>query len=153
MKVLLVKPGEYAEEVEIDNHLSTLQKIVGGRIETYSPNSDPVTYVLNEEGKLAELPRNRAIYNQHGNIVDIIHGNFLVCGVGEDDFVSLSPALMAKYKETFLEPEAFVYVEGFLYSVKTKPSISEQIKTGAKEAEKHNAERPASTRKNEKDRE
>ena len=57
MKVLLVKPGEYAEEVEIDNRLSTLQKIVGGRIEIYSPNNDPVTYVLNEEGKLAGSER------------------------------------------------------------------------------------------------
>ena len=129
MKVLLVKPGEYAEEVEIDNRLSTLQKIVGGRIEIYSPNNDPVTYVLNEEGKLAELPRNRAIYNQNGNIVDIIHGNFLVCGVGEEDFVSLSPELMAKYKAIFLEPEIFVYVEGRLNAVKSKPSISEQIKS------------------------
>ena len=59
---------------------------------------------------------------------------------------------MAKYKAIFLEPEIFVYVEGRLNAVKSKPSISEQIKSGAKEAEKHNTDRPASPHKGEKDR-
>jgi len=52
MKVLLVKPDEYAAEAEIGNGLKAMQKIVGGNIEVFKPNDDPVVYVLNEEGKI-----------------------------------------------------------------------------------------------------
>ncbi len=33
---------------------------------------------------------------------------FLVVGLGEEDFVSLSPELAQKYEEEFHQPEAFV---------------------------------------------
>ena len=42
MKVLLVKPNEPPVEAEIENTLRAAQKIVGGYIETYTPNRDPV---------------------------------------------------------------------------------------------------------------
>ena len=39
---------------------------------------------------------------------DVIAGTFLVVGLGEEDFVSLSPELAQKYEEEFHQPEAFL---------------------------------------------
>ena len=36
---------------------------------------------------------------------DVIAGTFLVVGLGEEDFVSLSPELAQKYEEEFHQPE------------------------------------------------
>lgn len=63
MNVLLVKPNEYAVEAEIENSLKALQKAVEGHIEVFTPGSDPVVYVLNEEGKVLGLGENRALYD------------------------------------------------------------------------------------------
>ena len=40
--------------------------------------------------------------------MDIIAGNFLVVGLGEEDFCSLSPDMMQKFEEKFHQPEMFV---------------------------------------------
>ena len=42
------------------------------------------------------------------DIYDIIAGDFLVVGLGEDDFCSLSPELMKQFEEHFHQPETFV---------------------------------------------
>ena len=39
---------------------------------------------------------------------DVIAGTFLVVGLGEEDFVSLSPELAQKYEGEFHQPEAFL---------------------------------------------
>ena len=39
---------------------------------------------------------------------DVIAGTFLVVGLGEEDFVSLSPELAQKYEEECHQPEAFL---------------------------------------------
>ena len=39
---------------------------------------------------------------------DVVAGTFLVVGLGEEDFVSLSPELAQKYEEEFHQPEAFL---------------------------------------------
>lgn len=152
MKVLLVKPNEFAVEAEIENSLRAEQNIVGGHIEVYSPNIDPVAYILNEEGKIIGLEPNRALYNNNGDLTDIIMGTFFVCGMKNGDFVSLSPELMEKYKKLFLEPETFLFENGKIKIQKFRKSISEQLKEGAKQADKSNADRPAPPRKDEQDR-
>lgn len=43
--------------IEIDGSLESMQKIVGGYIETF-PLDGPILIVLNEEGKLMNLPLN-----------------------------------------------------------------------------------------------
>lgn len=107
MRVLLVKPGEVPCIVEMDSTLEALQKAVGGFIEAVYPFDDPVAIICNEEGKLEGLPLNRALRDADGCIYDIISGNFLVTGLGEEDFSSLSPELLDKYKKRFWHPEQF----------------------------------------------
>lgn len=106
--VLLVKPNMYPQKVQIGVELEDLQKAVGGDIEVTYPFEEPVALVMNEEGKINGSLLNRALRDEQGNIYDIVAGDFLVVGLGEEDFTSLSPELMKKFEEQFHQPESFV---------------------------------------------
>ena len=108
MDVLLIKPGMYPQAVQIGCELEDLQKAVGGDIEAVYPYEEPVALVMNEEGKMNGSELNRALRDQDGDIYDIIAGDFLVVGLGEEDFSSLSPELMEKFEKQFHQPEMFV---------------------------------------------
>ena len=108
LDVLLVKPGMYPQQVQIDSGLAALQQAVEGDIEAAYYFEEPVAVIVHEEGKLNGSELNRAICDQDGNIVDIIAGNFLVVGLGEENFCSLSPELMQKFEEKFHQPEMFL---------------------------------------------
>lgn len=64
--------------------------------------------VYNDEGKLMGLPLNRALRDGSGEAYDVVAGTFLVVGLGEEDFASLSPELAQKYEEHFHQPEDFI---------------------------------------------
>lgn len=49
MKVLLLEPGKYAQEIEMDGSLESMQNLVGGSIEAVSPFEDPVAVVCDDE--------------------------------------------------------------------------------------------------------
>ena len=108
LSVLKITPGQYPQQVEIDNDLKTLQQAVGGSIGASYPFEDPVAIVYNDDGKLMGLPMNRALRDENGEMYDAVAGTFLVVGLGEEDFVSLSPELAQKYKQLFHQPEAFL---------------------------------------------
>lgn len=108
LDVLLVKPGMYPQQVQIDSGLTALQQAVEGDIDAAYYFEEPVAIIVNDEGKLNGSELNRAICDQDGNIVDIIAGTFLVVGLDEENFGSLSPELMQKFEEKFHQPEMFV---------------------------------------------
>ena len=58
------------------------------------------TYSISE-GKLIDLPLNRPLFDEEGNLYDIIAGTSFVVGLLEDDFASLSPELIQKYSDRF----------------------------------------------------
>lgn len=107
MKVLVVEPLCSPYRKEIDSGLGSLQHEVDGYIETLYPFDDPVGLICNEEGKLEGLPLNRALRDEDGKPYDIIAGTFLVVGLSEDDFCSLTDEQIEKYTELFKEPEVF----------------------------------------------
>lgn len=111
LDVLLVKPGMYPQAVQIGGELEDLQKAVGGDIEVVYPYNEPVALIINEEGKLNGSELNRALRDNEGQIYDIVAGDFLVVGLGEEDFASLSPELMEKFEKEFHQPEMFVRME------------------------------------------
>ena len=88
------------------------------------PYEDPVALICNEEGKLLGLPLNRALFDDDGHIYDIVSGNFLIVGLGEEDFTDLSPDLMEKYGEQFKYPEKFARIAGEIIAVK-QPATNE----------------------------
>lgn len=114
LTVLCVKPGEKPKRIEIESSLDALQRAVGGYIEAVYPYEDPVALIVNEEGKLNGLPLNRALRDEDNDIYDIVAGAFLVVGLGESEFASLTPALMEKYEKLFHSPEAFLNLIGHL---------------------------------------
>lgn len=125
MKVLMVEPGKSPYETEIEGGLESLQAAVGGTIQATYPYEDPVGLICNDEGKLMGLPLNRALYDDRGNMYDIVAGNFLIVGLGEEDFTDLSPALMEKFSEQFKYPEKFAKIAGEILAVK-QPATNER---------------------------
>ncbi|KGJ52480.1 hypothetical protein CIAN88_14615 [[Clostridium] innocuum] len=106
--VLLVEPGQYPKQIKIGSDLDDLREAVDGDIECTYPFEDEVGIILNECGKLLGLPLNRAMRTDDGEVYDIYAGSFLVVGLTEDNFGSLSPELMEKFEAKFHQPEMFV---------------------------------------------
>lgn len=102
MDVLLFEPGKYPRSVSVDT-LEEMQQLVGGWITATYPFNDPVALVANDEGLLLKLPFNRMVDPYHP-----IVGNFFLAGIGEDNFVSLSPELMEKYEKALHDPQILV---------------------------------------------
>ena len=112
ISVLLVEPGKYPQMIEIDNSLEAMQELVGGYIEVIMPYESQVALVCNEEGRLTNLPLNRALYLGEGKNrkpVDIIRGSFFICYASgkSGEFLSLPKELAEKYKTLFRLPELF----------------------------------------------
>ena len=101
IRVLIVKPGKVPYAAEIPSVLELLQQKVEGLIQVLYPFEDSAAIVCNDEGKLLGLPWNRLLFDEDGNIYDILVGTFLVVGLTEDDFCSLSDEQIQKYTEVF----------------------------------------------------
>ena len=116
MDVLIVEPEKSPRMANITGDLNSLQQVVGGYIEAVYPYDDPVAIVCHEEGKLIGLPLNRKLEDY-----DIIAGTFIVCGLGEEDFDSLTPELAEKYREKFADPEIFMKMGNHIVAIPIKP--------------------------------
>jgi len=116
MNVLIIEPEKAPREAEIGGDLKSMQEIVGGYIEAVYPYDDPIAIVCNDEGKLNGLPLNRKLEDY-----DIIAGTFFICGLNEENFASLPPDLMAKYKEKFAQPEQFMRIGRQIVAVPLEP--------------------------------
>ena len=133
MKILFVEPGKEAQPAEIQGALKEMQAIVGGQIQALYPWEDSVALICNDEGKLLSLPLNRALEDY-----DMIAGNFFICGIEGDEFVSLSDPLMIKYQKKFRYPELIGNSPMGLFAQK----CSEQTYQRIQEELKHPPERP-----------
>ena len=80
MTVLLVEPNQHPRPVEIGTELEDLQGAVGGYIEVVYP----------------------------GEIYDVVAGSFLVVGLTDENFGSLTPDQMKAFEEKFHSPEVFI---------------------------------------------
>ena len=117
MTALVVEPGKRPYIKEIPMGLKSLQREVGGYIEAIYPFPEPVAIVCRETGKLDGCPLNRALRDETGTIYDIIAGTFLVVGLTEEDFGSLSPELLQVFTQRFWQPETFMIIDGQLLAV------------------------------------
>ena len=112
LDVLLIEPMKPPKAVKIADTLEALQEAVGGLIEPFNFTDDPVVIVCNEEGKVTGLPLNRAIVDAQGEMIEIMAGNFLIMGDGEENFESLSDDMCEKYSKLFEKPEKFYNLAG-----------------------------------------
>ena len=102
LRVVIVEPGQYAREAEIDNTLEAEQAVVGGLIDVICPwPDDKACLILNDEGKLIPLEPNRDLPEYE----DVVFGTFFICGDGGEDFCSLTDEQVQRYLERFRQPE------------------------------------------------
>jgi hypothetical protein len=105
IRVLLVEPGEHPRLVEVEHTVQNLQKLVGGYIQaTYPWDEDRIGLVSDDEGKLKQ----DYVLNRTLEDYDIIAGSFFLCGLGHEDFISISDELALKYAKKFWMPETFL---------------------------------------------
>ncbi len=114
MQVLVVEPERRPEVKEIDGSLKSMQEIVGGLIQPVYPFDDPVALVCNDEGKLMNLPANRALRDEASGMYDIVCGTFFLCGAPpeSDHFIGLTPEQIERYEKMFHTPEMFWGLNG-----------------------------------------
>ena len=107
MNVLVVEPGMAPYEKEV-NGLKEMQATVGGLITVIYPYEEQVAIVSNDESILEGMPFNRSVEGGYGGIF----GTFFVCGLGEEDFGSLPPEQMERFKKKFHQAEILVGAKG-----------------------------------------
>ena len=119
MKVLVVEPLKEPKLVEINHDLSDMRWIVGGAIECVFPFGDRIGLVCCADGIALGYPLNRALEDADGNVYDIVHGTFFLCGLSVDNFDSLPDGLAKKYMEHSRYPELFMKsMDGSIYRFK-----------------------------------
>ena len=115
MRILVVEPERKPEVREIDGSLKSMQGIVGGLIQPIPIYDVPgVVLVCNDEGKLLNLPANRGLRDETGQIYDIVCGTFFLCGAPADSdrFTSLTPEQIELCLKRFYTPEMFWGMDG-----------------------------------------
>lgn len=117
LTVLIVAPGEKPSVVTIPAGLDSLYNQVGEPIQAIYPFEEPVGIVCNDNGKINGMQLNRALRDDENSIYDIVSGTFLVVGLGEEDFCSLTPEQIEKYSEHFAEPEMFFMLDGEIQAI------------------------------------
>ena len=121
--VLVVEPGKEPYAKEIDSGLESLQHEVGGDIQAVYPFAEPVAVICNDEGKVMGMPLNRALRDDDGDIYDIVAGTFMVVGLTDDSFGSLTPELMQQFTDHFKMPEQFAKLGDKIVAI---PMISDE---------------------------
>ena len=130
LRVILCKPGETAEAVEIDDDLESMQELVGGLIQEFmpfhsetDPRYDDVAIICNEEGKLMRLPPSRAITDEDGRVMDVIAGPFFICyaPLESERFLSMPEDLEKEYRKRYELPEQFFRTENGIKAVRYEP--------------------------------
>ena len=123
INVLLIEPGKYPKQIEIEDTLEAMQETVDGYIEEYMPFDDEVAIVCNEEGKMNGAELNRAIYSNDKGILDIIAGKFFIAytPIESESFLSMPKDLMKKYEDKFRYPERFYQTDKGIEAKAYKP--------------------------------
>lgn len=110
MNILLLEPGKRPRSAAITGTLQSIQQVVDGPIQAVYPFAEPVALICNEEGKLRNLPWNRALRDEAGQIYDIVAGTCFLCSAppGEDSFAGLTDTQMEIFAGRFAALEWFI---------------------------------------------
>lgn len=128
IRVLLVEPGKKPRLVTVGHTLENLQALVGGYIEAVYPWDDPVGVVCDEDGIANGKIPNRMLTDEDDNPYDVLKGTFFICGLGKEDFCSISEELAEKYAERFRWPEIFTRTrDGHVVWIRMEPGGQPRI--------------------------
>lgn len=110
INVLYMEPGKEARMVSVEATLEEYQRICDTDcIQAIYPFEEPsVVLVCDDEGKLKNAVKNRALYDEDGVIQDVLCGPFFICRQDEDgEWVSLTPEQQEKYLDMYKKPKRF----------------------------------------------
>ena len=93
MKVIWKEPGEAFEVREVENTLESLQKAVGGYIETFT-FAEEACVVCDEEGRLNDKKFNCRMFGQQ------FFGTVLIVGVAGDEFTDVPEEAVTAFVHT-----------------------------------------------------
>ena len=96
------------KELNDGDSLHEMQELVGGHIQAIYPFEERVGLIRNREAHLHSLPFNRAVGSKYG----AVFGTFLICGLGEDKYCSLTPEQISHYKKVFRHAERLIGIAG-----------------------------------------
>lgn len=138
MKVLMVEPGYAPYEKDL-NGLEEMQAAVGGLIQAIYPFGEQVAVVCNDEGLINGMEFNRSVPGGYQGVF----GPFFVCGLGDEDFCSLTPEQIKTYKQMFHKAELLVAAsKAGLVTLSVEPKVKPgQSHSKAPEKHKHDPER------------
>ena len=129
IRVLLIEPGEKPRLKTVTHTLEELQALVGGTVQAVYPFPDQrVALLCDDEGKFKGYTPNRVLLDEDGNPYDIVAGTFLICGITEDNFGSISDEDAKHFTEMFYWPEMFMRtLEGQIIWIRMKPGEQPKI--------------------------
>ena len=112
IQVVVVEPSKEPYKRTIPNTLEAMQAIVGGYYQHITIDNTEtgasIGVVVNEEGKLHNLPYNRRILSYRG-VIDILVGTFFITALNlAGEHVSLSDAQAAQYIKRFRSTEVYI---------------------------------------------
>lgn len=120
--MLVVEPDYAPYEKEV-NGLHEMQAVVGGLIQAIYPFQERVAVVCNDEGILMGLPFNRSMEGGYGGVF----GAFFVCGLGDENFCSLTPEQVKAYKQKFHHAEILLGFQGNeAVTIKVEPRVKDK---------------------------
>lgn len=127
MKVLYIEPEMPPKVIDMGTDLESLQRAVKGYIQMVYPFDDNVGIICNDEGKINGMQLNRALRMPDGEVYDALAGPFIVAGLTEDNFGSLSEEQIGKYTDLFKTPEIFVMMNGKLTVLSLDPNLVDTL--------------------------
>jgi hypothetical protein len=112
IQIVIVEPFKKPYKKIIPNTLAAMRRIVGGHMENIfigeTGTGAKIGAVVNEEGKVINLPFNRRILGKYQQ-VDIFVGTFFITAYNmEGDNVSLTDAECERYIKGFTSTEVYL---------------------------------------------
>lgn len=92
MRAMRKRPGEAWEPVEVENELNSLQRAVGGYLESFTFAED-ACILCDEEGRMKGKPYNTTVCG-----VPFV-GTVLIVGVAGEDFADLTEQQEARLRD------------------------------------------------------
>ena len=118
----MVEPG-YAPYEKTIKDFQDMKEVVGGIITTIYPYEELVAIICNDEALLMNMPFNRSVEGGYGGVF----GTFIVCGLSDDNYCSLTPEQTERFKRKFYQAEILLGAKGNkAITLKVPPKLKEK---------------------------
>ncbi len=135
IRILLIEPGKHPRLVEVEHTNDRFNALVDGWYSATYPWEDLVALIFDDDGKCREGPLPNRMLEDY----DLLVGPVFICGLGEEEFISISDELALKYAEKFWMPEAFLRIGDGLLVIRdddgSVPTMDALLKGGADDGE------------------